>query len=92
MQFEWDKNKDLSNFKKHSISFSEAATVFGDILSITFYDPDHSKYEHRYITIGTSKFNKILVIAHTDRGDITRIISARKVTRTEQKYYESETK
>ena len=91
MRFEWDKNKDLANFKKHSISFSEAATVFGDTLSITFYDPDHSKHEHRYITIGTSRFNKILVIAHTDRGDITRIISARKVTRTERKYYENDT-
>ena len=92
MKFEWDKNKELANLKKHSISFSEAATVFGDILSITFFDPDHSKYEHRNITIGTSKFNKILVIAHTDRGNITRIISARKVTRTERKYYENETR
>ncbi len=92
MQFGWDKNKDSANLKKHSISFSEATTVFGDPLSITFYDPDHSKYEHRYITIGTSKFNRILVIAHTDRGKITRIISARKVTRAERKYYENETK
>ena len=88
MKFEWDPNKADINLKKHGVSFQEAASVLGDPLSITFYDPDHSKNEHRFITIGMSQYSKILMVSHTDRGNNIRIISARKTTRPERKYYE----
>jgi len=74
--------------KKHGVSFPEAATVLSDGLSITYYDPDHSVREHRFITIGMSRSGKVLMVAHTDRGNNVRIISARKTTRRERKYYE----
>lgn len=67
-------------FSKHGISFEEAATVFGDPLSDTFPDPDHSFEEHRFIIIGSSESGKIIVIAHADDGELVRIISAREVT------------
>ena len=88
MEFEWDKNKAIANLQKHGVSFAEAATVFGDPLSITFPDPDHSINESRFITIGLSTGGKIIILSHTDRGDRTRIISARKATRKEQRFYE----
>jgi uncharacterized DUF497 family protein len=86
--FDWDANKAAVNLKKHGISFEEAATVFGDPLSVTFNDPDHSADEHRQITIGFSEKRKTLVVAHTERGRIIRLISARKATRGERKFYE----
>jgi uncharacterized DUF497 family protein len=88
MKFEWDEQKADSNLKKHGVSFSEAATVLSDAISVTYYDPDHSANEHRFITIGMSRSGKILMVAHTDRADKVRIISARKTTRRERKYYE----
>jgi uncharacterized protein len=90
MEFEWDNNKAIANLQKHGVSFSEAATVFGDPLSITFPDPDHSINESRFITIGLSTSGKIIILVHTDRGDRLRIISARKATRKEQRFYEEE--
>ena len=86
--FEWDPNKARANAEKHAVSFGEAATVFGDMLSITYLDPDHSVDESRYITIGMSAFGKLLIIAHADRGDRIRIISARVSTRSERRLYE----
>jgi hypothetical protein len=88
MEFEWDLNKAQLNLEKHGVSFQEAATVFGDPLSITFPDPDHSIRENRYVTIGMSQFERLLVIAHTDRGEIVRLISARSATRRETRFYE----
>ena len=88
LQFEWDSNKAKDNQKKHGVSFNEAATVLGDPLSITYYDPDHSIDEERYITVGHSNIGKILIVSHTDRGQSIRIISARKVTKLERKDYE----
>jgi uncharacterized DUF497 family protein len=88
MKFEWNPQKAESNLKKHGVSFQEAASVFGDALSITYYDPDHSTKEHRFITAGTSRTGRFLMVAHTDRGDNVRIISARKMTRQERRYYE----
>ena len=52
IQFEWDPRKAERNIKKHGVSFPEAATVFSDILSMTYYDPDHSEEEERFITMG----------------------------------------
>ena len=88
MEFEWDNNKAISNLQKHGVSFAEASTVFGDPLSITFPDPDHSIKESRFITIGLSTGSKIIILSHTNRGDNIRIISARKATRKEQRFYE----
>lgn len=88
MEFEWNPGKAKINFEKHGVSFQEASTVFNDPLSITFPDPDHSIGENRYVIIGVSRFGQLLVISHTDRGEKVRIISARKTTRQERRFYE----
>lgn len=88
MEFKWDANKATANLKKHGVSFTEAVTVFGDPLSLTFPDPDHSVGESRYITMGLSSSRKLLIVAHTDRDNHIRIISAREATRRERRFYE----
>jgi uncharacterized DUF497 family protein len=88
MTFEWDQQKAQSNLGKHDVSFEEAQTVFDDPLYVDFYDPDHSNNENRYIIIGVSSMGHILLVSYTERGDITRIISARKVTKQEFKAYQ----
>lgn len=88
MEFEWDPNKSDANLKKHGVSFHEASTVFGDPMSITFNDPDHSIREHRLLTFGYSRMNQLLAVVHTERHGKTRIISARRATRQERKIYE----
>ena len=90
IKFEWYPDKETSNIRRHGISFSEAATVFGDPLSWTFPDPDHSIGEYRFLTIGMSSFGKMLMVSHVDRGENIRLISARKATRRERRYYEEE--
>ena len=90
MNFEWDPRKAESNLRKHGVSFIEAGTVFADELAITVRDPDHSKNEDRYITIGWSNRRRLLMVAHTDRGNRIRIISARELTPGERKAYEKE--
>lgn len=89
MEFEWNEDKAEINLTKHGVSFSEASTVFGDPLSMTQYDPDHSDDEDRYITMGESSDGRLLVVSHTDRDDRIRIISARRATRRERKDYEN---
>lgn len=88
MQFDWDPKKAAGNIAKHVVSFEEAATVFGDPLSDTYDDPDHSWQERRFILIGTSEQGRLLFVAHTDDGAIVRIISAREATSKERKFYE----
>ncbi|QMS88918.1 BrnT family toxin [Nostoc edaphicum CCNP1411] len=88
MEFEWNPDKAVINLKKHDVSFPEATTVFEDSLSVTFPDPDHSIGENRYIIIGMSGSGNLLVVSHTDRENCTRIISARKATRQERRFYE----
>lgn len=90
MEFEWDLNKETYNLEKHNVSFQEASTVFGDPLSLTFPDPDHSQDETRYITIGESTYRRLLIVSHTDRWQRVRIISARKTTRQERRIYEND--
>jgi len=90
MLFEWDAHKAATNLVKHSVSFDEAKTVFDDPLYVDFYDPDHSDEEHRYIMIGMSLKNRLLLVAYTERGDILRLISAREATRVERKAYEQD--
>ncbi len=89
MEFEWDDRKAAYNLQKHGISFQEAATIFYDPLVITFSDPDHSDDEERFIAIGMSFPGRLLMVAHTDRGDRIRIISARKLKPKERRLYES---
>ncbi len=88
MIVEWDDKKAAANAKKHGVTFREAATVLEHTLSITFRDPDHSIDEHRYLTIGLSATGRILMVAHTDRADAIRLISARPATRSERRFYE----
>lgn len=90
MDFEWDPRKAEANLQKHGVSFTEAGTVFGDELAITVHDPDHSRDEDRYITVGRSNRRRLLMVAHTDRGSRIRIISARELTKAERKDYEEE--
>ena len=88
MKFEWDQTKAESNVKKHNVSFDEAASVFLDELAVSGNDPDHSVGESRYITFGTSGLGRLLAVSHTYRSSSIRIISARRVTRSERKIYE----
>jgi uncharacterized DUF497 family protein len=88
VNFEWDPGEATQNRRKHRVSFHEAATVFGDPFSVTYPDPDHSTSEQRFITVGMSSVGRVLIVAHVDRNEIIRIISARKTTRRERKQYE----
>jgi uncharacterized protein len=88
MEFEWDPQKATANLKKHSVSFEEGASVFGDPLAITFDDPDHSFGEERSLTFGFSRDGQLLVVSHTRRRAKIRLISARPATRHERKIYE----
>lgn len=90
MNFEWDSNKAAANLEKHGVSFEEASTAFGDPLSLTVDDPGHSGDEQRFVLLGLSFRGRLLVVAHTDRGDVVRIISARLATRRERRDYEQE--
>jgi len=88
--FEWDLKKAKTNLEKHGVSFEEASTAFKDTLSLTIDDPLHSSDEKRLILIGMSYDNCLLIVVHTERGDNIRIISARKATKKERKYYEND--
>lgn len=88
MRFEWNSSKAQLNFSKHGVSFEEATTIFGDPLSLTRPDPDHSQEEARWITIGVSTNFNTLVVVHTDRAETVRIISARFATKRERESYE----
>jgi uncharacterized DUF497 family protein len=89
IDFEWDPDKALANESKHDISFVEAATAFGDPLSVSVFDPDHSHNEDRFLLLGESAFGTLIVVSHTDRSGIIRIISARRANRNERLQYES---
>jgi uncharacterized DUF497 family protein len=89
MKFEWDSQKDESNVAKHGVSFAEASTVFADPLAATIPDPDHSRSEMRFLTIGLSSSGRLVVVSHTeDEDDLYRIIGAREATTHERKAYE----
>ena len=90
MEFEWDPKKAAKNLRRHRVSFNEAATVFGDSLGTTAHDPDHSLAENRYIAVGMSSRRRLVMVAHTERGQRIRIISARELTRAEREAYEEE--
>lgn len=89
MKFEWDDSKNRSNFKKHGVWFEEAQTAWTDQRSVEFFDPDHSEEEDRFIRIGCSTKNRVLLVVFCERdGTTIRIISARKALTKEIKEYE----
>jgi hypothetical protein len=88
VQFEWDPQKAAANVKRRRITFDEAASVLGDPLSTTYPDEAHSDEETRFLTIGASHRGRVMVVAHTERNDTIRIISARRATRREREFYE----
>jgi uncharacterized DUF497 family protein len=88
MKIEWDSKKAKCNLKKHGVSFEEAATALSDPMAATGIDPDHSITEDRYITFGVSEKGKLIVVSHTERNEIIRIISARKASKGERELYE----
>jgi len=92
MEFEWDPQKDQENQSKHNVSFDEASTVFGDPFALTIDDPDHSFEERRFLTTGYSTRQRLIIVAHADRDDRVRLISARDVTAAERNTYEQEPK
>ena len=88
MKFEWDPHKAEQNRASHGVSFEEASSIFGDPLAASLPDREHSTMELRFITMGVTPAQRLLVVVHTDRADRVRIISARGATRAEKKQYE----
>jgi uncharacterized DUF497 family protein len=88
--FTWDRTKASSNERKHGVSFGEAASAFGDPLSLTIRDPHHSLGEPRFVLMGESELGRLLVVVHTERAEVIRIISARLATRRERRAYEED--
>jgi len=89
LRFEWDERKSRRNQRKHGVSFEEALTVFYDEEALEFFDPAHSEEEDRFLMLGVSNRLRILMVSYCLRGQasVIRIISARKATSGEQKYY-----
>lgn len=89
MKFEWDPAKAAANLRKHKVSFMEAQSVFYDDFAIQFFDDGHSHDEERFIMLGMSSIARLLVVVHCERsrGQIVRIISARRATRSEATHY-----
>lgn len=87
-EFEWNPRKSASNRRKHGVTFEEAATAFADPRSLNQFDPDHSIDEDRFLLMGKSRLERILVVSYTDRPPRVRIISARLATRRERNQYE----
>ena len=92
LHFEWDPQKDLTNQKKHGVSFAEASTVFEDVNALVISDPEHSEDEERFVILGFSLQANLLVVCHCYRvsESVIRIISARKATKNESRQYHDE--
>ncbi len=88
MRFDWDRNKAEVNQTKHGVRFEEAKTVFGDPLSITSLDLEHSHGEIRYTQIGCSSDGRVLIVIFAEHRGYIRIISARVAKRRERLQYE----
>jgi hypothetical protein len=89
LRFEWDPTKAEMNLKQHSVSFEEAQTVFYDDFAVEFYDDEHSEWEDRFLLLGLSTHFRLLLVCHCYRESegVIRIISARKATKHEAKFY-----
>ncbi len=90
LRFEWDPRKAATNLAKHRVSFPEALTAFADPWSVTILDPYHSRTESRFLLVGITHRYRLVVVAHTERGDTIRLISARLATRRERATYEED--
>jgi uncharacterized DUF497 family protein len=90
IEFEWDPEKDRINQEKHRVSFAEASTVFSDPLHRTVSDPRHSIGEFRYLTTGYTSRHRLVMVAHTDRNERIRIITAREALPKERRFYEQQ--
>ena len=90
IKFEWDIAKANSNKKKHGVSFEEAQSVFYDEFAMQFFDEERSELEDRFLMLGVSNEARMLIVCHCERnqGNSIRIISARKATKIEGKYYQ----
>ena len=90
IKFEWNPVKAASNKKKHGVSFDEAQSIFCDEFAIQFFDGESSGSEDRFLMLGFSDGARLLIVCHCERdqGNIIRIISARKATKNESKYYQ----
>jgi len=88
MLFDWDPEKAAANLKRHDVSFDEASTVWNDYFNIELFDHDHSVEENRFLMIGESAEQRLLIISFTERGNRVRIISARELTPKERREYE----
>lgn len=90
IKFEWDAVKATLNQKKHDVSFEEAQSVFYDEFAVQFFNEDNSKAEDRFLMLGFSDRARLLIVCHCERdqGNTIRIISARKATKNEGKYYQ----
>ena len=90
LSFEWDPDKAATNARKHRVTFDEASTVFSDPLSVATFDPLHSDDEDRFVIIGVSERQRVLVVCFTDRNERIRLISARVASKKERKQYEED--
>jgi uncharacterized DUF497 family protein len=89
LRFEWDRRKAATNLLKHRVSFAEAESVFFDEHARLINDPHHSHQEERFVLLELSNALRVLIVCHCYRrnGDVIRIISARKATRSEATFY-----
>ena len=89
IEFEWNNRKAAENLRKHGVSFDEARTAFADPLSLTIPDPERSEGEYKYLLLGTTTSERLVVVSHTYREQRIRIINARIANRRERKDYEN---
>ena len=94
LDFEWDDAKAAANFRKHGVTFEQAATVFRDPLALSLYDEEHSETEERWLMLGEDENGALLVVNHTfeelsDGEALVRVISVREATAHERAQYES---
>ena len=87
-RIEWDQAKAESNLRKHGVGFDEATTVLSDPFSIHRFDTKHSAAEPRFVVVGTSLADRVLVVVYTDDGSTIRLLSARRATKRERHEYE----
>ena len=90
LRFEWDPRKAATNRAKHGVSFEEASSVFSDPLGLFVDDPRHSVGERRHVLLGSSEQHRLLAVMFTEREEVIRVVSARRVTRRERKSYEEQ--
>ena len=87
VSFAWDETKARENLRKHHVAFEEARSVFQDENALRFFDPEHSTREDRFLMLGMSAKQRVLIVCHCFResDSVIRIISARKADKREAK-------